>query len=255
MSATNNLALTSIKTRSNNSSVKKDENGYYEFILGAVNSLNSCNEFYCKDQIEDFINNDNYILARKLKNGYLNGELGHPKFLPGMSKRDYYARNLNVDIQNVSHHIKSVWTQPTDIDSGVPGRGNIILLRGMVKPSGVHGKILQEHIDNDDSNTAFSIRALTLNKNVCGVTYKTIIQIITWDWVLEPGIKQANKWANISTESLDYVKFSLDDLADKNSPIYKQIEMSLESDDSKEMMREIASNIKSYDRYDILRRW
>lgn len=251
----NNLALTSIKTNSSNKSVKKDENGYYEFILGAVNSLNSCNEFYAKDGIEEFINNENYMLARKLKNGYLNGELGHPKFLPGMSREDYYSRNLNIDIQNVSHHIKSVWTQNTDIDSGVAGKGNIVLLKGMVKPSGVHGKILQEHIDNNDANTAFSIRALTMNKNVCGVTYKTIVQIITWDWVLEPGIKHANKWANLSTESTDYLKFNIEDLMDKSSKVYKELEMSLESEDSKEIMKETVNKIKSYNRMDVLLKW
>lgn len=255
MSAMNNLALTSIKTKSSNASINKDENGYYEFILGAVNSLNSANEFYNKDGIEEFINNENYILARKLKNGYLNGELGHPKYQTGMSREDYYARNLNVDIQNVSHHIKSVWTQNTDIDSGVRGKGNIILLKGKVKPSGVHGKILQEHIDNNDANTAFSIRALTVNKNIAGVVYKNIVQIITWDWVLEPGIKHANKWANISTESVDLLKFSVDDLINKASPIYKEITMSLESEDSKEIMKETVSKIKTYNTMDILRKW
>jgi len=251
----NNLALTGIRTNANNASIKKDENGYYEFILGAVNSLNSCREFYLKDGIDQFINNEQYMLARKLKNGYLNGEVGHPKKLPGMSQEDYYSRNLNVDIQNVSHHIKSVWTQETNIDSGVPGKGNILLLKGMVKPSGVHGKILQEHIDNNEANTAFSIRALTMNRSVCGVVYKTIVQIITWDWVLEPGIKQANKWANLSTESIDYMKFNIDDLVNKSSKVYKEIEMALESDDSKEMMKEIVSNIKSKQKYDILNRW
>lgn len=255
MSANSNLALTSIKTHSRNSSIRKDEAGYYEFILGAVNSLNSCNEFYLKDGIEKFINDENYMLARKLKNGYLNGELGHPKFLPGMSREAYYSRNLNVDIQNVSHHIKSVWTQESDIDSGVIGKGNILLMKGMVKPSGVHGKILQDHIDNNDANTAFSIRALTVNTPRAGVTYKTIVQIITWDWVLEPGIKQANKWANLSTESVDLLKFKLDDLMDKSSPIYKEITLGLESEDSKEIMRETISNIRAKNPYDIFKKW
>ena len=253
--ANNNLALTGIKTYSTNTSIRKDESGYYEFILGAVNSLNSCNEFYLKDGIEKFINDENYMLARKLKNGYLNGELGHPKYLPGMTQEAYYARNLNVDIQNVSHHIKSVWAQDTAIDSGVAGKGNIVLLKGMVKPSGINGKLLQEHIENNDANTAFSIRALTMNRPVGGITYKTIVQIITWDWVLEPGIKQANKWANISTESIDYIKFNIEDLMDKNSKIYKELEMSLESEDSKEIMKETISNIKQNSRLDVLRKW
>ena len=94
-----------------------------------------------------------------------------------------------------------------------------------------------------------------MNRSVCGVVYKTIVQIITWDWVLEPGIKQANKWANLSTESIDYMKFNIDDLVNKSSKVYKEIEMALESDDSKEMMKEIVSNIKSKQKYDILNRW
>ena len=253
--ANNNLALTGIKTYSTNTSIRKDESGYYEFILGAVNSLNSCNEFYLKDGIEKFINDENYMLARKLKNGYLNGELGHPKYLPGMTQEAYYARNLNVDIQNVSHHIKSVWTQESSIHSGIIGKGNKLLMKGMVKPSGVHGKILQEHIDNNDANTAFSIRALTVNSNRAGVTYKSIVQIITWDWVLEPGIQQANKWANLTTESIDYMKFSLDDLTNKHSPIYKELEMSLEADSSKEIMKETIANVKAMSSFDIFRNW
>ena len=251
----NNLALTSIKTTAPKSTIRKDEAGYYEFILGAVNSLNSCNEFYLPDGIEKFINDESYMLARKLKNGYLNGELGHPKFLPGMSREAYYSRNLNVDIQNVSHHIKSVWTQESSIDSGVLGKGNIVLLKGMVKPSGIHGKLLQEHIDNNDANTAFSIRALTVNNVRAGVTYKTLVQIITWDWVLEPGIKQANKWANISTESRDYLKFNINDLTDTSSPVYKQIAVTLESEDSKEIMKETIAKIRTVNKFDIFRKW
>lgn len=255
MSATSNLALTSIRTTSPVNSIQADESGYYEFILGAVNSLNSCREFYLKDGIEKFIDDESYMLARKLKNGYLNGEMGHPKYLPGMSREDYYSRNLNVDIQNVSHHIKSVWAQDTSIDSGIAGKGNIILLKGKVKPSGVNGKLLQDHINNNDANTAFSIRALTMNRSIGGVVYKTIVQIITWDWVLEPGIKQANKWANISTESVDYVKFNIEDLMDKNSPVYKEITTSLESSDSKEMLRETIATIKQKNKFDVLIKW
>lgn len=255
MSAPNNLALTSIKTNNPNSSIRKDEAGYYEFILGAVNSLNSCNEFYVKDGIEKFLTDENYMLARKLKNGYLNGEVGHPKFLPGMTRESYYARNLNVDIQNVSHHIKSVWTQESNIPCGVIGKGNKLLMKGMVKPSGVHGKVLQEHIDNNDANTAFSIRALTVNTQRAGVTYKSIVQIITWDWVLEPGIQQANKWANLSTESVDYLRFSVDDLTNKSSPIYKELMVALESEDSKQIMDETIYNIKRFNQYDIFRSW
>lgn len=251
----NNLALTSIRTTSPAASIQADETGYYEFILGAVNSLNSCREFYLKDGIDKFINDESYMLARKLKNGYLNGEMGHPKYLPGMSREDYYSRNLNVDIQNVSHHIKSVWTEDTSIDSGVAGKGNIILLKGKVKPSGVNGKLLQDHISNSAANTAFSIRALTMNKNVGGIVYKTIVQVITWDWVLEPGIKQANKWANISTESIDYVKFNIEDLMDKNSPVYKEITTSLESEDSKQMMKETIATIKQKNKLDVLMKW
>lgn len=255
MSASN-VALTGIKTYTPSKSINKDANGYYEFVLGAVNSLNSCGEFYLKDGIEKFINDENFILARKLKNGYLHGELGHPKFLPGMDKTAYYNRNINVDIQNVSHHIKSVWTEDTNIDSGIRGRGNVVLLKGLVKPSGVHGKLLQEHIDNNDSNTAFSIRALTMNKNIAGVTYKTIVQIITWDWVLEPGIRQANKWHNLSTESIDYATFSIEELTVNTNEVYKELAVACEAtEEAKDLLHEAVCNLKRNNAQDILYRW
>jgi len=238
--SSNILTFSAIKVYDQNKEVKQDENGYYYVTLGAINCFNSAGAFYVADGVKDLIENESNLFAKRLTNGYLNGEMGHPTFIPGMSHNDFLIRNLKIEQSNISHHIRAVELIPTDEDSGLPGGGKVIKVMGWIKPAGEKGQYLKEALDNPDQNVAFSVRSLTNDKPVKGVIIKTIMQIITWDWVAEPGISCANKWATMAMESFDLLTI---DIADIERTIENNIKynIGLESDnnDIKTMLKEI----------------
>jgi hypothetical protein len=71
----------------------------------------------------------------------------------------------------------------------------MVSIIGLVKPSGPYGSFLQEQLDDPNQNVSFSIRSLVdLAAGPGGRTNKIITEIITWDYVSEPGISVANKY-------------------------------------------------------------
>ena len=237
MSANNAITFSAIKVHDQNKQVKVDDKGYYYVTLGAFNCFNSAGAFYLADGVKDLIENQSNLFAKRIANGYLTGEMGHPSFQPGMSHNDYLIRNLRIEQGNISHHIRSVELIPTDEDSGLPGKGKIIKVMGWVKPTGEKGQFLKEALDNPEMNVAFSIRSLTNDTPVQGVMIKKIVQIVTWDWVVEPGIKCANKFSTLAMESFDLLTINVVDL---EKIINEQLPLaSNESSDIKTMVSEI----------------
>jgi hypothetical protein len=177
-----------------------------------------------------------------------------------MTTAQYYARNLRIDLENVSHTIKKLALRKTNIPCGLPGRGNQVAVDGWVKPSGVKGDGLQKELDDPDANVAFSIRCFTQNTNVNGVTEKEVMQIITWDWVLEPGIKSANKFdrlndKTIAVESLDILSFSAEEFM-QTGQFPSGMMLGLESADERALADELRAKIAvSSSRVDFLKKW
>lgn len=241
MSANQVLTFSAIKVHDQNKEVKQDSSGYYYVTLGALNCYNSAGAYYVADGVKDLIENQSNLFARRLANGYLNGEMGHPDFLPGMSHNDFLLRNLKIEQSNISHHIKAVELIPTDEESGLPGGGKIIKVMGWVKPSGEKGSFLKEALDNPDCNVAFSVRSLTNDTPVKGVIMKKIIQIVTWDWVVEPGIKCANKWSTLAMESFDIMSINI---ADLEKALDKQSKLGISSESNTNDIRCMLNEVK-----------
>ena len=158
------------------------------------------------------LTDENSALAGKLRESNLVGEANHPSIGPGMSKSDYVDRVFRIELNNVSHHIKNVHTKQTDIPSGLPGKGNVIAIMGWVKPIGKIGETLRDALENPDQNVCFSVRSFTNDERVGGVTYKKFVTIITWDWVVSPGIAIANKYNTLGMESLFSTEIDLQTL-------------------------------------------
>lgn len=201
--------------------IKKDSNGYYYVCLGALNYHNSTKAVYLSDGINDLMNSNNSDIKRRLESGYLYGELGHPKKTPGQTSLEYMSRFVRIDDKSVSHHIKGVEFENTDINIG-NGLNNVVKIMGWVKPTGPYGKVLEENLNNPDCNTAFSIRVLTVDRIQNNMELRKIVQIVTWDAVIEPGIDIANKFDTIASGHAEGLDFDIDfvkieDLVNQNS--------------------------------------
>lgn len=175
--------------------LKPDNQGYYTVILGALDFPNSVGYTYVS-QTALHLFQDNSPFIRRINQGYLTGECGHPKRAPGMSYDDYMVRIHTLEETNISHHISKVWL---DFNQRQQYNGAVLIM-GKVKPSGPKGAALLEALQNAAQNVAFSIRSFTKDDNVR--RQKHLDTILTWDWVSEPGLSVANKFQNPSLESL-----------------------------------------------------
>jgi hypothetical protein len=188
--------------------IEKTADGYYRVRLGAFNVFNSSKAFYTYKGVQELVNNPNSFFWRRLKKGYLLGEMDHPKFKPGMTMPEFINRNAGYDMSNIAFHIKDVQFKLTNDKVNMMGNhGNVVIVEGLIKPSGPKGVFLEEALNNPDRNVAFSVRSLSKDEVVNGILVKHTSAILTWDWVTEPGINNANTFdmlneKNINTESV-----------------------------------------------------
>lgn len=178
--------------------IKKDENGYYEMIVGALNVFNSSGMYYVYEKSRELFEQSSQ-LQRRVARGALRGEYGHPKAQIGQSDEAFARRILTIDEGNVCCHHKEI---VIDFDKIKDERGQpIIAIVSKVCPSGPLGHVLERSLNNKDENVCFSIRSFTKDFMDRGV-YKRILQtVVTFDYVNEPGIAIANKFMSPALES------------------------------------------------------
>lgn len=177
----------------------RDEEGYYTVIVGALDVHNQSGAFYHLKTAEKLFESSSSFM-RRVNDGVLKAEWGHPKKAPGMSNRDFISRVIRIDEDEICAHFKEIWLDYDSVkDAG--GKG-VVVIMAKVKPTGPKGAYLQEMLDDPNQNVCFSIRSLT-DDSVIGMTvHKHINLIVTFDAVIEPGIIHAKKWNAPSLESL-----------------------------------------------------
>ena len=180
--------------------LKQDANGYYEMIVGGLDVYNSAGQLYVFEEAKKLFEESGSLL-RRVKRGVLRGEYGHPKLQPGMRMEDFMARALVIDEQLCCCHHREIWL---DFDRVKDENGKpVIAIMSKVAPSGPFGGALEKSLKNPNENVCFSIRGFTDDFREQGVTKRVLKQIITWDYVNEPGISHAEKYKSPSLESLD----------------------------------------------------
>ena len=186
--------------------LKPDENGYYIQPIGALNVFNSNNDYYVAEGAEQlFLQSSSFM--RRVKAGALRAELGHPDYMPGMTDDDYLARILEIRETNTIAHFADIWLD-RDFGRNNPevNNPNLIAIMGKIKPWGPHANILKESFENPLEESCFSIRSLTRDYVEGGIRKKEIKQIVTFDYVNEPGIHIARKSFSPVLESIDLIK-------------------------------------------------
>jgi hypothetical protein len=192
--------------------LKPDSDGYYPLVIGGLNVVNSAGEYYVLEGAKELFDSSS-ILMRRIKNGNLKGELGHPKRQPGMSEDAYYARIMRVEETNVCSHFKEVWLDDK-YGKNNPRVNNpsMVAIMALVKPSGPQAQSLKQSLENKAENVCFSIRALTEDHLIRGVNHRILRSILTWDNVTEPGISIANKWDTPSLETVESTFITKNDI-------------------------------------------
>nr|DAT15808.1 MAG TPA: Prohead core protein protease [Caudoviricetes sp.] len=221
--------------------LKPDADGRYDMVLGALEYPNSVGDIYTLKSAQQFFK-EGSALKRKIDNGQLRAEYGHPKREPGMTDQEYLERILTIEETKVCAHISDVYIDTKNVKCPKTGR-TIIAFRGKVKPQGPYGPYLKEELDDPKTNVAFSIRSLTLNKQVGFRQEKDFTQIVNWDKVTEPGLAPATKYSVPTLESRD-----VGETLDIDVELIRQWAShpsAIASNESAEAMKDLLANIES----------
>lgn len=177
-----------------------DADGYYTQVLGGMNVHNSVNEFYVYEQAKSlFDRNSNFM--RRISDGVLKCEVGHPVMEPGMTEQQYIRRILTIRETNVCAFIKEI---ELDFDNyrdktGAP----MVAIIGKIAPTGPFGPALREALERPGENVCFSIRSFTEDYLQRGKCMRILREVVTFDWVTEPGIHIAKKFNSPGLEQFD----------------------------------------------------
>jgi len=191
--------------------IRQGEDGYYEVILGGLNVRNTRGELYTYEHAKELFEASG-VLQRRIQRGALRSENGHPVKEVGMTMKEYAGRLMSIRESRVCAHIRKVdlvFDKIRDKD-GKP----IVAIVGYVKPSGELGYVLRDALQNPNENIAFSIRAFTDDVETYRGLERRLHNIVTWDFVGEPGLPIAEKYNSPSLESYEDITFKRRELTE-----------------------------------------
>lgn len=181
--------------------LKPDSDGRYDMILAALEYPNSVGATYSLSSAEQFFKPGTPFM-RKVENGQLRAEYGHPKAEDSPNDEAYFMRLLRIHEENVCAHISDLFIDYDGVVDRKTGK-RVVVIRGKVKPCGPKGPFLKEMLDDPKQNVAFSLRCTTDIERSGFTVKKHFTQIITFDYVNEPGLALATKYNSPSLESAD----------------------------------------------------
>lgn len=189
--------VTALKGVNRVGDIKRLDNGYLRVILGALEFDNSIGAVYDQQRVERILAT-NGLFQKRINEGYLRGEWGHPKEYDYSDYRKFIQRIHTIDERNWAFHIRKVWVEPNFV---LPNGQRICAILGEICSTGGRREDFDKIMANPDENLAFSIRSMATDRVVAGKVRKYIDNIITWDLVNEPGLSCANKYMSPSCES------------------------------------------------------
>lgn len=177
----------------------KDQDGYTTVIVGGLNVFNSAGEYYTANGAKELFEKSSSFM-RKVTSGALRGEVGHPR-KGNLSNEAYIHKLMSIDDTNVCVHFSDIWldSESVRLKDGKP----VIAIMAKIIPSGPKADTVERALNNPKENLSFSVRGITTDYYDRGQTVRELKQIITFDYVNEPGISIAEKYGNPTLESIN----------------------------------------------------
>lgn len=230
--------------------VKPDSDGYFRLLIGALNVENSLGHVYVASQQAIALFDKSSLFQRRIKNGNLRGEWGHPKRQPGMKDEELIDRMFIVDEANTAVHYRAI---ELDMNFGKnnPFYNNpsMVGIMAELKPSGYKEQEARNMLMNKFENVCFSLRGFTDDVPNGYRIMRSIRQIMTFDMVCEPGVTSSTKWdssaikgqSNLAMESMDDFEVSRMMMEEV---IRRAQQSSLATEDSRSMMMELYNSMR-----------
>lgn len=188
--------------------IKPDAAGYYTQCIGGLDIENSMGITYAAERAKNLFV-ENSALQRRIKERALRGEAGHPRRPPGMTDNDWIHRLHDI----YEPHVCVYWAE-VGLDEQYGrnnphlNRPNMIGIMARYRPGGMGAGVLEKDLADPEANVSYSIRAFSTPFTRMGKRFYDLQNIVTWDYVNEPGIAQAAKTLSSTLESLHSDTFS-----------------------------------------------
>ncbi len=208
--------------------LKPDSDGYYEVVLGGFETENAHGHYYSFEAQTQRLFEQSSSFMRQIQEGNLWGEFGHPKREPGEQLEAFLRRCILVTEKNYALHIRKVSINNRDVKDK-SGKA-IVAVLGEIKPMGPYGGNLREILNTRSANACFSVRAQTDDVDMPnGKEKRSVKQIITWDYVGDPGVQTSTKYHSPKLESF-YDQFVDYDVLEKlQKQVGSDINLKMES--------------------------
>lgn len=187
--------------------LRPDEDGYYTQPIGGLNIFNSAGHFYTAEKAALNLFNGSSSFMRRVQRGALRGEVDHPEQVyidketgkrVELTDDEYTVRMMTIDPRNVCVHFAAIGLDFENY-KGPNGEPQIAII-GKFRPSGDKAAFLEKQLLNPHENVCFSIRAFTMDRYERGQRKRCLADIVTFDYVNEPGIAIAEKYKSMSLE-------------------------------------------------------
>lgn len=192
------FACTALAGTNKAGELPKDADGYVTMVVGGLNMFNSAGQWYTYEGAKALFEQSSQFM-RRVKRGALRGEVGHPRQEQGQAFDDFVGRVLEIRETNVCVHFKEIFLDFSRMKDAA-GKPVIAIMAKLI-PSGPHGDFLAKALANKNENVCFSIRSFTRDFMDRGVYTRELKNIVTFDYVNEPGISIAEKYKAPSLES------------------------------------------------------
>lgn len=154
------------------SELKPDEAGYYNVVLSHFNRPNHNGQVFLP--LSD-------LSVKKLNDrGFIMGEVGQPRRLPGETIQLFLQRIQSVDPEHVAFLLKDVATRTIYDEHGLDGK--VQEVTGRITPYGSRASVLKDLLAQEGGHLFFGLCALTNEKpGKPGIT--EIQQVISWNLI------------------------------------------------------------------------
>lgn len=212
--------------------LKPDADGYYSQPVGAIGCYNSAGHFYTAEDVVKQLFQPGSMFYKRVERGVVRGEIDHPEWPAGMSAKEYEQRMLVIDPKNTCVHFSKFELDDKNYKDR-EGRPIVVII-GHFTPSGVKGEFLAKQLQNKRENVCFSIRAFTEDRYIGAVRHRRLLEIVTFDYVNEGGIYEAQKYKSLTLESHKEVSVtprSLSDALDRQVVHFGRESITMNKDD------------------------
>jgi len=188
----------------------KDDKGRYIVMVGAYNAKNTSGDKYVfTQQVKNLFSKS--VARTRCADKQLYGEADHPELSHFRNKTRsfeeavamYMDRLWVVPTKNQAHQIHDFWFEelPDRVD-GQPVYGVFNLISPINERQ-------RASLENPEENTAYSVRSFIDKEpsRLQGWLVETT-ELITWDWVTNPGISYAGKYNTPGLESQTLIEFN-----------------------------------------------